>query len=109
GMSTIQPKNYAFMTLLPAGDGDVHDNNGAQFYDQADPGPFKSQLYVHYTNHEFYNRQWLDDDSLWTPPQPAVMARPDHEPLTAARYSGPPCSGTTPRPTWPVINFRAAS
>ena len=79
GLSTIQPKDYAFMTILPAGDGDVRDNNGAQFYDRAIPGPFKSQLYVHYTCHNFFNRQWLDDDSLWTPPQPAVMARFDHE------------------------------
>jgi hypothetical protein len=84
GMPTIQPANYAFMTILPAGDGDVRDNNGAQFYDLAVPGPFKSQLYVHYTNHDFYNRQWLDDDSLWTPPQPAVMARFDHERILTA-------------------------
>jgi hypothetical protein len=79
GMSTIQPKGYAFMTILPAGDGDVRDNNGAQFYDQATPGPFKSQLYVHYKNHNFFNRIWLDDDSLWTPPQPAVSTRAEHE------------------------------
>lgn len=79
GLSTIQPKGYAFMTILPAGDGDVSDNNGAQFYDQAIPTPFKSQLYVHFTNHNFFNRQWLDDDSLWTSPQPAVITRSDHE------------------------------
>jgi hypothetical protein len=79
GMPTIQPKGHAFMTILPAGDGDVRDNNGAQFYDQATPGPFKSQLYVHYKNHNFFNRQWLDDDSLWTPPQPAVSTRAEHE------------------------------
>jgi hypothetical protein len=79
GMSTIQPRGYAFQTILPAGDGDVHDNNGAQFYDQATPGPFKNQLYVWYACHDFFNRQWPDDDSLWTPPQPAVMARADHE------------------------------
>jgi hypothetical protein len=79
GQPTIAPKGYAFMTILPAGDGDVRDNNGAQFYDVATPGPFKSQLYVHYTNHNFFNRQWLDDDSLWTAPQPAVIPRGDHE------------------------------
>lgn len=78
GMSTIPPKGYAFMTMLPAGDGDVRDNNGAQFYDQATPGPFKSQVYIHFANHNFFNRQWLGDDSLnFT--QPAVMARADHE------------------------------
>jgi hypothetical protein len=78
GQPTITPKDYAFQTILPAGDGDVRDNNGAQFYDQAAPGPFKSQLYVHYTNHNFFNRQWLADDSLFFP-QPPVIARPDHE------------------------------
>ena len=84
GMSTIQPKDYAFMTILPAGDGDVRDNNGAQFYDQATPGPFRSQLYVFYTCHNLFNRQWLDDDSLWTPPQPAVVARTEHERVLTA-------------------------
>jgi hypothetical protein len=83
-MPTIQPTGYSFMTILPAGDGDVRDNNGAQFYDRAIPGPFKSQLYVHYTNHNFFNRQWLDDDSLWTPPQPPVIARFDHERILTA-------------------------
>jgi hypothetical protein len=79
GLPTIGPQGHAFMTILPAGDGDVTDNNGAQFYDRAKPGPYKSQLYAHYTNHNFFNRQWLDDDSLWSSPQPAVMARGDHE------------------------------
>jgi hypothetical protein len=37
GLPTIAPKGYAFATILPAGDGDVVDNNGAQFYDQARP------------------------------------------------------------------------
>ena len=83
GLSTIQPKDHAFMTILPAGDGDVVDNNGAQFYDQALPGPFKSQLYVHYTNHNFFNREWLYDDSLnYT--QPAVLARTEHERILTA-------------------------
>jgi len=84
GLSTIQPKGYAFMTILPAGDGDVRDNNGAQFYDRAIPDLFKSQLYVHFTNHNFFNRQWLNDDSLWTPPQPAVVTRSDHERILTA-------------------------
>lgn len=79
GMPTIQPSGYSFMTILPAGDGDVHDNNGAQFYDQATPGPFKSQLYVFYTCHNFFNRQWLADDSQSTQPQPPVVARAEHE------------------------------
>ena len=75
GLSTIQPKGYPFMTILPAGDGDVVDNNGAQFYDQASPDPYKTQLYVHFTNHNFFNRQWLFDDSVG----PAVVSRGDHE------------------------------
>jgi hypothetical protein len=79
GQSTIQPQGYAYMTILPAGDGDVRDNNGAQFYDIAQPAPFKSQVYVHYTNHNFFNRRWLQDDSLATPPQPAVNPRAEHE------------------------------
>lgn len=73
-MPTIRPAGYAFMTILPASDGDVDDNNGAQFYDQAEPGPYKSQLYVHSTNHNFFNRQWLDDDGVT-----AVVSRADHE------------------------------
>jgi hypothetical protein len=84
GLSTIRPKGYAFMTILPAGDGDLWENFGAQFYDQAIPTPFKSQLYVHYTNHNFFNRQWLEDDSLNTPPQPAVITRSDHEHILTA-------------------------
>ncbi len=83
GLSTIQPKDYTFMTILPAGDGDVRDNNGAQFYDQAIPGPFKSQVYTHFANHNFFNRQWLNDDSLAFP-QPPVMARFDHEHVLSA-------------------------
>lgn len=74
GLSTIAPSGYAFMTILPASDGDVVDNNGAQFYDQARPDPFKSQLYVHSTNHNFFNRQWLFDDGV-TP----VLAHASHE------------------------------
>jgi hypothetical protein len=74
GLSTIRPSGYAFMTILPAADGDVVDNNGAQFYDQAEPGPYKSQLYVHSTNHNFFNRQWLLDDGVT-----AAVSRGTHE------------------------------
>ena len=75
GLSTTKPEGYAFMTILPAGDGDVRENNGAQFYDQAEPAPFRSQVYVHYTNHNFFNREWLDDESAG----PAVVGRGEHE------------------------------
>lgn len=76
GASSGHPKGRAFMTILPASDGDVVDNNGAQFYDAADPAPFKCQLYVHHANHNFFNRQWLNDD---TNGGLAIMARADHE------------------------------
>ena len=75
GLATIQPQGHAYMTILPAGDGDVVDNNGAQFYDQADPSPYKSQVYAHFTNHNFFNRQWLFDDGAGPP----VVSRGDHE------------------------------
>jgi len=78
GMSTIGPASYAFMTILPASDGDVVDNNGAQFYDRSTPGPFKSQVYVHSANHNFFNRKWLFDDGV-TP----VATRYDHERVLA--------------------------
>jgi hypothetical protein len=81
GATNKTPKGYAFMTILPASDGDVWPNDGAIYYDRAIPSPFKSQLYVHFTNHQFYNRQWLDDDSLWSAaaPTPPVLSRYDHE------------------------------
>ncbi|MGW6981663.1 alpha/beta hydrolase family protein [Streptomyces sp. NPDC054932] len=74
GMPTIRPDGYAFMTILPAADGDLDENYGAQFYDQAKPGPYKSQQYVHSTNHNYFNRQWALDDGV-TP----VVSRGDHE------------------------------
>jgi hypothetical protein len=76
GASTGHPKGHAFMAILPASDGDVVDNNGAQFYDAADPAPFKCQLYVHHANHNYFNRQWLNDDTNGGLP---IMARSDHE------------------------------
>ena len=76
GANTGRPQGYAFMTMLPAADGDVRDNNGAQFYDQAVPGPFKTQLYIHHANHNYFNRQWLNDDAGGGLP---IMARSDHE------------------------------
>ncbi|MFI5980336.1 hypothetical protein ACIBEA_05595 [Streptomyces sp. NPDC051555] len=74
GLPTIEPDGYAFMTVLPASDGDVVKSNGAQFYDRARPGPFKSQLFVRDTNHNFFNRLWTGDDGV-TP----VVTRQEHE------------------------------
>ena len=74
GMPTIAPQGYAFSTILPAADGDVVDNNGAQLYDQSEPAPYTCQVYVHSANHNYFNRQWAFDDGV-TP----VFARATHE------------------------------
>jgi dienelactone hydrolase len=76
GANTGRPRGYPFMTFLPAADGDVRDNNGAQFYDGAEAAPIKTQLYIDYANHNYFNRQWLNDDTAGGLP---VMARSEHE------------------------------
>lgn len=81
GATSGKPKGYAFMTILPAADGDVRANNGAQFYDQATPGPLRSQLYVDFANHNYFNRQWLNDDTSGGLP---VMPRSAHEQILSA-------------------------
>jgi subtilisin family serine protease len=75
-----RPRGFAFLAILPAGDGDVVTNDGAKFYDRADPTPFKCQLYLHHANHNFFNRQWLLDDHHG----PAVRTRPEHERILLA-------------------------
>jgi hypothetical protein len=75
GASSGAPSKHPFMTILPAGDGDVVENNGARFYDKAEPESFKCQVYVHRTNHNFFNRQWPNDDGLG----PSVLSRYSHE------------------------------
>jgi dienelactone hydrolase len=57
GAHTGHPKGIAFMTILPAGDGDVVDNDGAKFYDQADPAPFKTQLYIDQAQTQLFQPQ----------------------------------------------------
>lgn len=81
GANSGKPHGFAFMTFLPAADGDVVDNNGAQFYDQAEPAPFKTQLYIDHANHNYFNRQWLNDD---TGGQLPIMARSEHELILSA-------------------------
>jgi hypothetical protein len=76
GATLGPPSGFAFQTILPAGDGDVTDNDGAKFYDTAVPGPFKSQPFVRFANHNWFNRQWVKDDPHMGPP---IMSRPDHE------------------------------
>lgn len=75
GASSGAPTKHPFMTILPAGDGDVSKNDGAGFYDKAEPETFKCQVYVHRTNHNFFNRQWFNDDGLGPP----VLSRNAHE------------------------------
>lgn len=74
------PGRYTFMTILPAADGDVWPNYGAKYYDRGDPHPIKTQLYVDHANHNFFNRQWLNDDARGHLP---LMSRPDHERVLA--------------------------
>jgi dienelactone hydrolase len=81
GVHSGRPKGFAFMTILPAADGDVIENPGARFYDGADPAPFKAQLYVDRANHNYFNRKWQNDDSLGTVP---IMSRYDHERILSA-------------------------
>lgn len=52
------------LMIVPAADGDVSDNSGARTYDRATGGRtwFKSQMYIHGANHNFFNREWLNDD-----------------------------------------------
>ena len=78
----LEPKGYAYMTILPAGDGDVDANDGAKFYDKSHPGPFSSQLYVRHACHNFFNRQWALNDGAGT--GPPIMTRSDHEAILAA-------------------------
>jgi hypothetical protein len=70
-----RPNGFAYMTLLPAADGDVIDNDGAKFYDQATPSPFKCQVYVHAANHNFFNRNWPLDEGHGA----ARLTRAEHE------------------------------
>lgn len=76
GATSGPPQGYEFLTLLPAADGDVWSNDGAKYYDRCLPPSFKSQLYVHNACHNFFNRQWLQNDNGGTLP---TMARFEHE------------------------------
>jgi hypothetical protein len=71
---TSAPAGIPFMTILPAADGDVRDNDGAKFYDQTTPSPFKVQLYLHRANHNFFNTEWVNSE--WQRPWPSVGGPP---------------------------------
>ena len=81
GASSGKPKGVAFMTILPAADGDVVENNGTVFYDGATPAPLKVQLYVTNACHNFFNRQWLNNDNGGGLP---TMTRAEHERILSA-------------------------
>jgi len=76
GATSGPPQGYEFLTLLPAADGDVINNDGAKYYDRCLPPSFKSQLYVHNACHNYFNRQWLNNDNGGSLP---TMARSDHQ------------------------------
>ena len=75
------PAGFDFMTIVPAGDGDVVRNDGIAYYDSAKPLRFKSQLYIHGANHNYFNREWPKDD---TEGGLSLMTRPDHERILSA-------------------------
>jgi hypothetical protein len=76
GATSGPPTGYEYMTILPAADGDVVDNDGAKYYDRAKPPSFKSQVYAHNANHNYFNRQWLNNDNGGSLP---TLPRSDHE------------------------------
>jgi dienelactone hydrolase len=81
GATSGVPRGYAFMTILPAADGDVYTTPGARFYDRARPEPFRSQVYVHHANHNWFNRQWTNDDANGILP---LMSVGEHERILSA-------------------------
>lgn len=81
GPGSFTPGEYPFMTILPAGDGDVWSNDGARFYDMQKPSPFKSQLYVHNANHNYFNREWPFNEGV---PSAQIMTRGNHERILSA-------------------------
>lgn len=75
---TSAPAGIPFMAILPAADGDVRENDGAKFYDQTAPSPFKVQLYIHRANHNFFNTEWVNSE--WQRPWPFVGGPPPARP-----------------------------
>ncbi len=75
-----RPNGFAYMAMLPAADGDVVTNDGAKFYDQAVPSPFKCQVYLHGGNHNFFNRNWPLDEGHGA----VRLSRTTHEEILSA-------------------------
>lgn len=80
GASSGAPK-VPFLTILPAADGDVSDNDGAKYYDAGTPSPIKVQVYVDRANHNFFNRQWPLDEGVGPAPR---LSRAEHERILSA-------------------------
>ena len=103
GLATIAPNGYAFMTILPAGDGDVRRQQRCAILRPGEPGPVQvPALRALSPTTTSSIGSWLEDDSLWTPPQPAVIvtrrARADPDRLRVRLLSRERCSATPPRP-----------
>jgi hypothetical protein len=79
--SSLIPADYPFMTILPAGDGDVRGNDGAKFYDTQRPSPFKSQVYIHNSCHNYFNREWPRNEGV---PEAQIISRVAHERMLSA-------------------------
>jgi dienelactone hydrolase len=81
GASSGAPSGYTgFLTILPAFDGDVVELSGAQFYDRART-EFRSQIFMHGANHNFFNREWTNDDANGLLP---LVSRQAHEAVLSA-------------------------
>jgi outer membrane protein OmpA-like peptidoglycan-associated protein/pimeloyl-ACP methyl ester carboxylesterase len=80
GATSGRPSGFAYVAMLPAADGDVSDNAGAKFYDQATPSPFKCQIYIDAANHNFFNRNWPVDEGHGA----ARLSRVEHESILLA-------------------------
>lgn len=67
------------LMILPAADGDVWDNSGAEIYDrsasQNNDEWFRSQMYIYGANHNYFNQQWLEDDPIYDDGTAVAMSR----------------------------------
>lgn len=81
GATNGKPDGFPFLTILPAADGDVVGNDGAKFYDQAVPSPFKCQIYVDNANHNRFNVQWTNEDTLT---HPGILPHAVHQGILSA-------------------------
>jgi len=83
-----QVTDIPLLMILPAADGDVWDNSGAEIYDrsnsQSNSQWFRSQMYIYGANHNYFNQQWLEDDPIYddgTAVAPSRLSRTAQERL----------------------------